>query len=146
MLISSLLRIHLFINPSDRVYVNNFESRLKGLTSNSFELSSFEQYVGGCIFVNPTSVYIHVENQLGFSASETIRYKQNFYRLVMCHGVSIDSYLSENGLFHAKYFLWYINEHVHKIHYCVVNVHHKNVIYERRISTVSECVIYLLLH
>ena len=45
------------------------------------------------------SGYLHVKHQLGFSASETIRDKQNFERLAMDHDVIVDSYLSENGFF-----------------------------------------------
>ena len=55
----------------------------------------------------------------------------------MDHGVLLDSYLSENGIFCAKSFLWYIYQHVQQIQYCGLNAHQKNGVTERRICTVS---------
>ena len=37
-----------------------------------------EKYVGGCVFVDHMSSYIHVDHQLGFYSSETVRVKQSF--------------------------------------------------------------------
>ena len=92
------------------------------------------------------SGYLHVENQLGFSAYETIRSKQNFELIEMDHGVVVDSYLSDNGIFHTKSFIRYIYENVNKIHYCGVNAHQKNDVVEHIIHTGSECARSLLLH
>ena len=57
------------------VSVDHYESRLKGRSYTSFGKATSEQHVGGCIFVDHMSSYIHVEHQLGFSSSETIRAK-----------------------------------------------------------------------
>ena len=66
------------LRPGQTVSVDHFESRLKGRTYTSFGKTTSSQYVGGCIFVDHMSSKMHVEHQLGFSASETIRTKQNF--------------------------------------------------------------------
>ena len=63
------------------ISVDHFESRLKGRTYSSFGGTNADQYIGGCIFVDSMSGYLHVEHQLGFSSSETIRAKQNFEKL-----------------------------------------------------------------
>ena len=60
------------------ISVDHFESRLKGRTYSSYGGANADKYVGGCIFVDSMSTYLHVEHQLGFSSSETIRAKQNF--------------------------------------------------------------------
>ena len=52
--------------PGAAVSVDHFESRLKGRTYSSFGRSNSEQYVGGCIFVDHMSGYMHVKPQLGF--------------------------------------------------------------------------------
>ena len=57
------------------------------------------------------SGYLHVEHQLGFSSSKTIRAKQNFEKLALDHGVIAGSYHADNGVFKANAFVWHIREH-----------------------------------
>lgn len=52
--------------PGSGLYVEHFESRLKGRTYTSFGKTSSDQHVGGFIFVDHMSGYIYVEPQLGF--------------------------------------------------------------------------------
>ena len=66
------------LRPGDAVSTDHFESRIKGRTLSSFGRSTSQQYVGGCLFVDHMSSYIHVEHQLSFSSSETIRAKQAY--------------------------------------------------------------------
>ena len=130
------------------ISVDHFESRLLGRTLTSFGKStSAQQYKGGCVFVDHMSSYLHVEMQLGFSSSETIRAKQNFEKLALDHGVIVSSYHADNGTFKANAFVSHIREHNQKIQYCGVNAaHHKNAVAERSIRTVLECARALLLH
>ena len=129
------------------ISVDHFESRLLGRTLTSYGKSASQhQYKGGCVFVDHMSSYIHVEHQLGFSSSETIRAKQNFEKLALDHGVIIANYHADNGTFKANSFVSHIREHNQKISYCGVNAHHKNAVAERSIRTVSECARALLLH
>ena len=131
--------------PGSSVSVDHFESRLKGRRQNSFGKSA-NPYVGGCIFVDHMSGYIHVEEQLGFSSSETIRAKQSFEKLALDHGVPVLNYLCDNGTFKSRDFVKHLNDHNQKVQYCGVNAHHQNGIAERSIRTVSECARALLLH
>ena len=128
------------------ISADHFESRLLGRTLTSFGRTTSPQYKGGCIFVDHMSGYIHVEHQIGFSSSETIRAKQNFEKLALDHGVIIQSYHADNGTFKANAFVGHIREHNQKISYCGVNAHHKNAVAERSIRTVSECARAMLLH
>ena len=90
--------------------------------------------------------YIHVDNQLELSKSETIISKHNFEQLSMDNDVVIYSYLFNYGIFVAKSFPRYIYEHVQKIHYYGVNTHHKNGVSERSIFAISSCIRSLLIH
>jgi hypothetical protein len=63
------------LSPGAKVSVDHFESRLLGRTQDSYGKKLSDKYKGGAIFVDHASGYIHVENQLGFSAVETIRAK-----------------------------------------------------------------------
>ena len=134
------------LRPGHAVSVDHFESRLLGRTYTSYGKNTASQYVGGCIFVDHMSGFVHVEHQLGFSGSETIRAKQNFEQKSLDYGVLIDSYLADNGVFKANKFVSEIRERNQKINYCGVNAHHKNAIAERSIRTISECARALLLH
>ena len=134
------------LRAGNLVSVDHFESRLKGRTYKSLGGMTSEKYVGGCIFVDSMSSFLHVEHQLGFSSSETIRAKQNFEKLALDFGVMIDLYKADNGIFKANAFVNHIREHNQKLSYCGVNAHHKNGVAERAIRTVSECARALMLH
>ena len=134
------------LRAGDKVSVDHFESRLKGRLFSGRGGANSGQYVGGCIFVDHMSGYIHVEPQLGFSSSETIRAKQDFEQFALNHGVLVDSYLADNGVFKANAFVQHIHTHNQRLSYCGVNAHHKNAIAERSIRTVSECARAMLLH
>ena len=134
------------LRAGERVSVDHFESRLKGRTFTSFGGETADSYRGGCVFVDHMSGHLHVELQVGFSATETIRAKQNFEQLAGSHGVPIQSYLGDNGAFKAHAFERHIRESNQQIKYCGVNAHHQNGIAERSIRTVSEKARAMLLH
>ena len=56
----ALKRGHL--RPGAAVSVDHFESRLLGRTYTSFGKTTSDHYVGGCIFVDHASRYLHVEH------------------------------------------------------------------------------------
>ena len=134
------------LNAGDRVSVDHFECSLKGRTYTSFGKTTSEQYKGSMIFVDHMSSYLHVEHQLGFSAVESIRAKQNFEQFALDSGVVVQKYLADNGAFKAKDFVQHIREHEQSIHYCGVNAHHKNGVAERSIRTVSDTARAMILH
>ena len=82
--------------------------------------------------------YIQVEHQLGFSAVETIRAKQNYEQQAMDNGVIIQSYLTDSGAFKANSFVQHIQEHTQRLQYCGTNAHHQNGVAERAIRIVSD--------
>ena len=140
----ALKRNHL--RPGAAVSVDHFESRLRGRTYTSYGKTTSEQYVGGCIFVDHASGYLHVEHQLGFSAAETIRAKQNYEQFALGNGVIVTDYLADNGTFKANKFVAHLREHNQQVKYCGVNAHHQNGVAERSILTVSNMARAMLLH
>lgn len=80
------------------------------------------------------------------TSSETIHAKQNFEQLAASHGVTIQSYLADNGTFKAHSFEHDIHDSNQMIKYCGVNAHHQNGIAERNIRTVSNRARAMLLH
>ena len=96
------------LGPGVRVSVDHFESRLLGRTFESYGKPSADTYKGGCIFVDHGTGYIQVEHQLGFSAVENIRAKQNYEQQAMDNGVIVQSYLTGSGAFKANTFIQHI--------------------------------------
>jgi len=68
------------LRPGSTIFVDHFESRM-GRTLNSYGGPSADKFVGGCIFVDHESGFLHVEHQVGFYAGEIIQAKQNFEKL-----------------------------------------------------------------
>ena len=58
----------------------------------------------------------------------------------------VENHLADNGVFKANTFFGHLREHNQKIQYCGVNAHHKNVVVEQSIRTVSEYACSILLH
>ena len=134
------------LRPGTTVSVDHFESRLKGRTFDSFGKATSDQYIGGCIFVDHASGYVHIEFQLGFSAIETIRAKQNFEKFAFDNGVTPLTYLTDSGAFKANKFVTHIRDHNQKIQYCGTNAHHQNGVAERAIRTISNMARAMILH
>jgi hypothetical protein len=83
---------------------------LKDRTFQSLGRPSSDTYVSGCIFVDHMSGYIHIGHQLGFSSSETIRVKQQYEQMCLDHGIFVDQYRADNGIFKANSFVQHIRE------------------------------------
>ena len=92
------------------------------------------------------SGYLHVGHQLGFSGCKTIREVQEYVKLAFDHGVVVDQYKADNGVFKAQKFDAYVRERNQRLSYCGVNAHHQNTIVEHSICTVSEIASSMMLH
>jgi hypothetical protein len=119
---------------------------LKGRTYDSYGKPTSDQYVGGCIFVDHASGYIHIEHQLGFSAVETIQAKQGFEKFAFDQGVLVQEYLTDSGAFKANKFVSHVHQTQQKIKYFGTNAHHQNGIAERAIQSFSNMARVMLLH
>ena len=118
------------LKPGATISVDHFESRLKGCTFVSYGKATSDKYIGGCIFVDHASGYVNVEFQLGFSAIETIRAKQNFEKIEFNNGVIPITYLTDSGAFKANKFVQHLRDRNQKIQYCGTNAHHQNSVAE----------------
>ena len=94
---------------------DHFESRIKGKILASFGRSTSQHYMGGCLFVDHMRSYIHAERQLWFSSPETIRAKQAYASHFLDHGIMLDSYLADNGVYKATTFIQYIRDSAQRL-------------------------------
>jgi hypothetical protein len=134
------------LSPGLRVSVDHFECRQRGRTCDSHVKSTSKQYVGGCIFVDHASYYVHVEHQFGLSDVETIRAKQAYECKYMDNGIFFQDYLTDSGAFKANDFVKHINETHQLIRFCGTNAHHQNGVAERSIQIISNMARSMILH
>lgn len=83
------------LRPEASVLADHFESRIKGRTFSPFGRGTPEHYD----FVDHMIGYLQVEQQLDFSSTETIRTKQAYEKHCLYHGIMVDSYLTDSGVF-----------------------------------------------
>jgi hypothetical protein len=120
------------LKPGVQVSVDHFESRLLGRTFDSYGKATSSTFKGGCIFVDHSTGFMHVEHQVGFSAVKTFKAKHSFEAMALAHGVIIESYLTDSGTFKAAAFVKQIRDHEQRIRYCGAIAHHKMVLQNGR--------------
>jgi hypothetical protein len=89
---------------------------------------------------------VNFQNQLGFSAVETIRAKQSFEQFDLGNGVIFQNYLTDSGAFKANKFVKVINDTQQRLRFCGTNAHHQNGVEEWSIQTVSNLARAMILH
>ena len=80
------------------------------------------------------SGYIQVEHQLGLSSIEKNRVKQLHEKYCLNHGIMVDAYIADNGVFKNNAFINDIREYPQRLRFCGVNDHHQNRIIEGSIN------------
>ena len=111
---------------------------MKGRLDTEFrKLDSMSLMSGGTIFVDHTSVYIHVANQVTLGAMDTI---------MSNGGVKIAQYKAANGIFSSRAFEDEIERTNKAILFSGVGAQHQNGITECEIRTFVERACTLLIH
>jgi hypothetical protein len=85
-------------------------------------------------------------HQVSLGAHDTIRSKHRFKRLARSHGVSIDAYHGDNGIFVSREFRLNMDNLSQNLTLSGVGAHHQNAIAERQIRTIVECARTMLHH
>jgi len=91
------------LQPGQRVSVDHFYATHKGRLYESYGRTKEDKmYMGGCIFVDHASGYIHVEHQVGLNTHETLKAKRAYESECYEMGVGVQNYQSDNGTFASK--------------------------------------------
>ena len=124
--------------PGQQISVDHFHSKPHGRLLNTYGKEAMDKkYTGGCIFVDHSSGYIHVELQSHLNTHETLKAKVAFETMCSGYGVIVQEYLSDNGTaFRNKDFEAHLQQFRQTIRHAGVGAHHSNGIAERAISTV----------
>ena len=134
--------------PGQRVSLDHFVCSAKGrLTFSKGKTPSENMYCGGAIFVDQASGYIFIQSQVTFSSVETLQAKLTFERMCLSNGVTVITYMSDNGTaFRSKEFVGDIISRGQDARYSAIGAHHHNGIAERAIMTVSNMSRTMMLH
>jgi hypothetical protein len=124
--------------PGQQVSVDHFHSKPYGRRLNTYgKEADDKKYTGGCIFVDHSSGYVHVELQSHLNSHETLKAKEQFEAMCSTTGIVIQEYLSDNGTaFVNKDFDAHLKQFHQTIRHSGVGAHHSNGLAERAIATV----------
>jgi len=106
------------LQPGDRIFCDQLESRVRGrLLHTAGKEADRDKFCGSSVFYDAASGYIHVEHQVTLNASDSINAKENFERLGLEHGVAVQSYHTDNGIFQSQAYVKHLVEHHQSIRY-----------------------------
>ena len=57
---------------------------------------------GGCVFIDHSSGYVSIKQQVAINANETVKEKLTFEREAQSQGVVIKGYNTDNGIFNSS--------------------------------------------
>lgn len=124
--------------PGMEVSVDHFISSIKGRLFSGYDKGGDDtRFVGGCIFIDHASSYIHVECQTSLSTHETLRAKLAFERHCRDYGIVVQKYMSDNGkAFTSQDFSNHLTAFDQVSKLAGVGAHHHNALAERAIRTI----------
>ena len=134
--------------PGSEVSVDHFVSSVKGRLFSGFNRGSdANKFIGGCIFVDHSSSYIHIEFQDSLSSHDTLRAKMAFEKMGRDQGVTMQRYMSDNGTaFTSRDFTEHLSSYHQVSKFAGVGAHHHNAQAERSIRTIMSIARAMMLH
>ena len=133
-------------HPGAVVSVDQLESPTPGLIAQMSGFMTKQRYKCATVYVDQASRLGYVHMQKSSSAEETIEGKRAFERYARDHGVRVEAYHADNGIFRAHKWVKECQDRGQALTYAGVNAHHQNGIAERRIRTLQELARTMLLH
>ena len=126
--------------------IDQLESSTPGLIAQLRGKPTTKRYTCVTVFVDQYSRYGYVVLQKTKSIEETIQAKKSFERLMATHGVKVEHYHADNGVFADASFQREISQANQTISFCAVNAHFQNGIAEKRIRDIQDLGRTMLLH
>jgi hypothetical protein len=133
--------------PGQAIATDQYETRIHGRVPGSRGSTPIStMYRGGTIFVDICTGKVWAYHQVSLSANDTIRSKMTFERDCHTHGVGVQAYHGDNGIFNSAEFLRELDSKGQGLQLSGVGAHHQNGVAERAIKTVMERARTLMLH
>ena len=132
--------------PGQLVHMDQAESQNPGRPMTHSGNNNKNKIKVFTVFVDSVSKKIFVEFQTSTNAIQTLNGKHRFERMAHSHGVKIENYRADNGIFKSAVIKHDIEKNNQDITFCGVGAHHQNGVAERNIRTIVERARTLLLH
>ena len=132
--------------PGAVVAIDQMISSTQGLIGQMRGFLTRQRYTVTTVFVDHYSALSYVHFQKSTSAAETIEGKRAFERYAKKHGISVNHYHADNGIFAEAEFIKALQADGQTISYCAVNAHHQNGKAEKKIRDLQELARTMMLH
>ena len=132
--------------PGQVVSVDQMVSPTPGLIAQLTGKLTTKRYKYATIYVDQFTdcSYVHLQKTAG--AEETLEGKIAFEKFASSHGVKIEHYHADNGIFRAHTWVHHCKVQGQGLSFAGVNAHHQNGKAERRIRTLQESACTMLIH
>ena len=145
------------VEPGQRVFVDHFVCSTRGRRIRGHGIrdpsgrspirNKTQAYSGGCIFVDASTGFVHVEFQSHLSSQETILAVEEFEKHALDNGIVVSGYSSDNGsAFTSQAFRAHLQTKSQISSYSGAGSHHQNGRAERGIRTIMAMARTMLLH
>jgi Reverse transcriptase (RNA-dependent DNA polymerase) len=132
--------------PGQVVSVDQLVSPTPGLIAQMTGFLTTKRYRYATVYVDQFSRLGFIYLQKTASAEETVEGKKAFEAYSHRHGVKIENYHADNGIFKAYKWLDACKQDGQGMTFAAVNAHHQNGIAERRIRELQELARAMLMH
>lgn len=132
--------------PGEVVSMDQLISPTAGFVPTHRGIPTTKRYIGATVFVDHYSDFTYVHLMTQMDGASTVEAKHAFERLAQAHGVKVQHYHSDNGLFDTKVFKDSVQASNQTISFCGPNAHHQNGKAENRIKDITTNARTALLH
>ena len=132
--------------PGQVISVDQLVSPTPGLIAQMIGFLTTKRYRYATVYVDQFSRLGFIYIQKTASAEETVEGKRAFEAYSHRHGVKIENYHADNGIFKAYKWIEACKKDGQGMTFAAVNAHHQNGIAERRIRELQELARAMLMH
>jgi len=124
--------------PGEVVSVDQMVSNTPGLVAHMTGNPTTARYKYATVFVDQATRFTFTYLQKRASTEETLEAKKEFERVARSHGVMIQAYHADNGIFKAHGWVEACYKSGQRLTFAGVNAHHQNGMAERQIRELQE--------
>ena len=132
--------------PGQYVSVDMLYSPSAGFVAQITGILTTKRYNYITVYIDHYSGYGYVHFQKSSDVTETLQSKHAFELHAKQHGVSIEAYHADNGIFRANQWVQDCQSKYQQLTFAAVNAHHQNGKAERRIRLLQELTQTRLIH
>ena len=124
--------------PGEQISVDQLVSPTPGLVAQISGKLTKQRYQYDTVFVDNFSRFTYVHMQKTLLAKETIKGKDMFERIALEHGVKVQAYHADNGVFKANAWVDDCLKKQQQLPFAGVGAHHQNGLAERKIGILQD--------